>query len=426
VDGPQSQPRKKSEYVHGHDFAVGMNVTLLGNFSFYIYDADDFTRRYFREELGADLAPKINVELPERAVPRAPTPPYGGYGSWDDSMASVTHLIPKAPKKDLNKLYHHNGKILRYKAKFTNPKPEDVDRIFVISLNLADDTLSIHEPPQRNLGIVTGRFLEKGVHMNQLSGRLIEPRDLVPGSVVSIYNHEFEILDMDEYTAKMYEDPNTRKCEWDLEAVLQKLREGMRQQYPLVRDIFRRFDHDRDGVMTVAEFQRALEKFGFMLSREEVLQIMRHFDSREDGQVSYNEFCDALLDEDFTTGMLKSKSRLDAYHDGSYAERAAVRTAERQETLEVRNAVRAIGECLYKRQNVFARLCKEFGHITHEATVTSQQIQHAFRQIGQWFELEDVQRCVLFLNPGADLERIPYLEFLKAVQTSFHDVAVHR
>lgn len=28
---------------------------------------------------------------------------------------------------------------------------------------------------------------------------------------------------------------------------------------------------------------------------QDVLKIMRHFDSRKDGQVSYNEFCDALL-----------------------------------------------------------------------------------------------------------------------------------
>ena len=30
------------------------------------------------------------------------------------------------------------------------------------------------------------------------------------------------------------------------------------------------------------------------LANEDVLKIMRHFDTRKDGQVSYNEFCDAL------------------------------------------------------------------------------------------------------------------------------------
>lgn len=79
-----------------------------------------------------------------------------------------------------------------------------------------DDTLAIHEPPQRNMGhssavlgplstpsmpspekttwtpvhrptagqtwgIVTGRFLEKGIHLNQVTGRFFEPNDLLPG-----------------------------------------------------------------------------------------------------------------------------------------------------------------------------------------------------------------------------------------------------
>ncbi len=37
-------------------------------------------------------------------------------------------------------------------------RSEDAERLFVVNFHLFDDTLSIHEPPQRNLGIVTGRF----------------------------------------------------------------------------------------------------------------------------------------------------------------------------------------------------------------------------------------------------------------------------
>jgi len=426
VDGPQSRPRKKSEFVHGHDFAVGMDVTLLGNYHFHIYDADDFTRQYFREELGVELQPKVPVDLPERAVPRAQTPDYNGYGSWEDSMASVTHLIPKAPRKDFNKLYQHDGKTLRFKAAFANPKPEDEDRIFVISYNLADDTLSIHEPPQRNLGIVTGKFLEKNVHMNQATGRLFEPGDLAPGSHVKVYNHEFVILDMDDYTAKMFADPNAPRVAFDLESVLQKLRESMRQQYPLVRDIFRRFDADHDGVMTLAEFKRALAKFGFMLSDDEVVAIMQHFDTRKDGQVSYNEFCDCLLEEDYTTGMLKTKPRLNERIHESYVQKVHGKTIERAETSEVRKAVRAISEVIYKKHGFLTRLFKEFGHITHEPTVSCEQIQDALRHLGHSFDLEDVQRMVLFIQPDADLSSVHYVELFKSLIASFHDVSVTR
>uniref|UniRef100_A0A7S1WG77 Calmodulin n=1 Tax=Alexandrium catenella TaxID=2925 RepID=A0A7S1WG77_ALECA len=426
VDGPQSAPRKKSEFVHGHDFSVGMNVTLLGNYHFYIYDADDFTRSYFRDEIGYELESRISVELPDRAVPRAETPPYTGYGSWDDSMASVTHLIPKAPQKDHKKLFEHDGKILRFKARFANPKNEDADRVFVFSFNLADDSLAIHEPPQRNLGIVTGKFLEKGVHLNQITGKLFGPNDLVPGNIVKVYNHEFEMLDTDEYTAKMFADPDTRHVKFDLEAVMQKLRESMRQQYPLVRDIFRRFDNDHDGVMTHAEFKRALQKFGFNLHNDEVVQIMRHFDTRRDGQVSYNEFCDALLEEDYHNHMMKQKPRLNTIHDEGYVQKSGTKTIERSETAEVRRAARAIGEVIYKKHNFLTRIFKEFGHITHESTVSCEQVQQAMRQLGHSFDIEDIQRAVLFVLPGADLSCVSYIELFKAMMASFHDLAFHR
>ena len=56
---------------------------------------------------------KYLAALPHRApgyeVPRPPTPDYTGYGSWDDSMASVMNLIPKAPRKDFHKLMSPRG-----------------------------------------------------------------------------------------------------------------------------------------------------------------------------------------------------------------------------------------------------------------------------------------------------------------------------
>eukprot|EP00913_Durusdinium_trenchii_P012387 g11628.t1 len=299
-------------------------------------------------------------------------------------MGSVTHIVPKLPKKERARPAEGRRtpslrKVLRFKARFAKPKPEDADRLFVISFYLQDDTLAIHEPPQRNMGIVTGRFLEKGIHLNQITGAFFQPNDLLPGNVIKVYNNEMLILDMDEYSRKVFEDPDTLLRKFDLDplaanrcvSVLQKLRDSMRQQYPLIRDIFRRFDGDHDGVLTVSEFQQALEKFGFQLGPEDVLKIMRHFDSRRDGQVSYNEFCDALLDPDWTTGMLQTQNPLDEpwtseKHDEAYATRASAKTAERAETTQVRKAVRELGDVLYKKHGFVIRILKEMQHITHE------------------------------------------------------------
>lgn len=47
------------------------------------------------------------VRLPTAppAVKYEPTPDYKGFGTEADSMASVTHLQPKAPKADMKKMF---------------------------------------------------------------------------------------------------------------------------------------------------------------------------------------------------------------------------------------------------------------------------------------------------------------------------------
>merc|ERR1712187_719525 len=176
----------------------------------------------------------------------------------------------------------------------------------------------------------------------------------------------------------------------------------------------------------MAEFKKALEKFGYMLEHEEISQIMKHFDKRGDGQVSYNEFCDALLDEDYTTSMLKTKAPIDPNYDESYAARAQHKMIERTETGDVRKAVRQVGDILYKRQGMMIKIFKEFGHLTHEDTVTCKEIQHALKQRGNPVDLEDIIRTVLFVLPGVDLERVPYVELFKSMVASFHDTFASR
>jgi len=422
--GPQDQLPKEDELVTVDSLYVGAEVSLL-NSKFFIYDADDFTRQYYKDVLGQQLEPAMDVRLPERAVPRPPTPPYTGYGSWDDSMSSVLHLIPKVPKKDFHKLYNNDGKILRFTGKFLKARPEDAERRFVFNFALFDDTLSIHEPPQRNLGIVTGKFLEKGVHLNQKTGRLFEPADLIPGNVVKIFNHEFQMLDMDEYTRK-YITQDGEGAKVDLQAVLEKFRESLRQQFPLVRDIFRRFDTDHNGVVTLQEFRQALQKFGFMLTDDEVLILMRHFDARQDGQISYNEFCDAVLDPDCTNEMMQSKPPIDTRPDAAYNERVALKANERAETDRVRKATRDIGDVFYKHVGTMQKIFKEFTHMTHQNYVSCEQIHAALLKIGFAFDVEDVQRCVLFVIPDCDLDKIDYVHFCQSLVACFHDLCAIR
>lgn len=85
----------------------------------------------------------------EPRVPDAPgivIPPYNGFGDEEDSLGYVYKLEPKKPKRDFFKYVDNDGKVLRFTAKFITQVPEDVDRRFIISYYLADDTISIFEP----------------------------------------------------------------------------------------------------------------------------------------------------------------------------------------------------------------------------------------------------------------------------------------
>merc|ERR1719454_785760 len=382
VAGPTHPVPDAASFVKIEDLYVGCRITLL-NREFFIYDADFYTRKYFADQFGVNLQDKIDVRLPERGVPRPATPEYTGYGSWDDSMASVLNLIPKAPRKDFHKLMYNGNKILRFTAKFATPKPEDVLRRFVFNFYLWDDCMSIHEPPQRNLGIITGKFLEKGVHLNQKTGRLFEPRDCLPGNIVQCFNSEFEML-----------------------------------------------DKDHNGVITVEEMKEACQKFSLQMSDDEIICVMRHFDTRQDGQISYNEFCDALLEQDYPATAKFSKvnddRKLHQIADEEYTSRTQAKTLQRSEVEKIRRAAREITDAFSKKAGLTHKLMKEFSAMTHQKTVTVEMAHAALLRLGLAFDLDDIERTVLFLMPGVDPTAIPYFEFLQALNCSYHDLAATR
>jgi len=262
--------------------------------------------------------------------------------------------------------------------------------------------------------------------MNMETGQLFSPDDLLPGKRVKVFNHHFEMLDCDAYTNKYLNNPEALHRIYDLTTVVEKVREAARQQFPLVRDVFRRFDNNHDGVLTQPEFKGMLEKFGFQLADHEVNMVMKHFDSRKDGQVSYNEFCDAILDEDYTTEMLKVKPQIDTNPDVNYQSKALNKTMDREETNKTRKAVRELQEVVYNRMNLCPRLYKEFERMTHDRNISDKQIVIALRNCGHTFKIDDVDRVILFLEPSADCSCVDYQKFFKSLRASFHDMNAAR
>jgi hypothetical protein len=148
------------------------------------------------------------------------TAPYNGYGTIEDSLGSCKHLVLKAPKKDFVKILENEHKVLRFVARMVSKHKEDKDRRFVISYRLADDMMTIYEPPQRNAGVLGGKFLErtrvlKNMPRDSLSavsplGLSSTPeyygiQDLYVGASLEINRHSFVLLDADEFVLNYME-----------------------------------------------------------------------------------------------------------------------------------------------------------------------------------------------------------------------------
>ena len=110
-------------------------------------------------------------------------------------------LIPQKPKVDFFKAMNNDKKILRFTAQFNTRVPEDVDRRFIISYYLADDSIGIYEPAIKNSGIIEGKFLHKRRYKNvDNNNEFITLSDFSIGGNIKINGHSFHILTADDYT----------------------------------------------------------------------------------------------------------------------------------------------------------------------------------------------------------------------------------
>jgi len=146
-------------YYTEEDLFIGETVNIFGR-KFFLYDADDFTKKYLKDVLGRDSTP-IAVREPEKPKPKPTAPPYNGFGDEDDSLGSWKNLVLKAPKKNVRQYIENAGCMLKFSMKLADADPANEVRRFVLTYYLADDTVSIYEPPQRNAGIIGGKFLQR-------------------------------------------------------------------------------------------------------------------------------------------------------------------------------------------------------------------------------------------------------------------------
>lgn len=276
----ENDPRFLSadHYYRPPDLKIGNTINIL-NRAMFIYDCDEFTRTWYRQNYGytdQEMAP-IQTQQQQQHKTRVSIqiPPPSLIGSEEDTIRNVLSLHPKPPPKDEAKLVAKMHDVLRFKAKMITRNSVDASRSFIITFYLSDDTIQIYEPPQRNSGIVAGKFLQRTKMKNPETGEYFKASDLEIGRIVTINGLRFQLLEATEYAMSYMEADPDNFPQADLVSIIEKLRFAIKQTGKTPKELFTEYsDH---GKMDVNNLMQLFKGVGFEITLHEAMTVMRRY-----------------------------------------------------------------------------------------------------------------------------------------------------
>lgn len=272
-------PTKSYKHHTWADLKVGGHIVVHGR-DFLLYDADPFTKAWYQRQ-GVDQTNVVDVAENKPPRVRAALPPYNGYGLLADSAQNCVSLLPKPPKADFHKLMDNDKKVMRFKARMVEhpsvPRltQADLDRSFVLSFFLADDTLSVFEPSGRNSGFPGGKFLERGIVTKDghPTGERYAGTDFCVGATIRVYNRLFNCFEADGFTLTHMEGLPQLFPESDLDTVLAHVRGS------LDTEAFKSLLEASGASLTLADLKDILTASGASVSVQQALTIARQWSS---------------------------------------------------------------------------------------------------------------------------------------------------
>lgn len=254
---------------------------------FLIYGCDEFTRDYYENVYGLRFE-DIPVQFEETIErPQVVIPPHVAPGAEEDSLGSFLYLIPKVPKKNFRRMMENDRKILRFLARLDSTSPEDNGRVFVIKYFLADDTIAVFEPPQKNSGISGGKFRERCRIKKPASHEYYSQADLYTGAVLELNGFMFVIYQADEYSLAYMEADEESHPMSSLGYIAEQLGPVLAEKSGGLNAAFAAADASSTGKVSYETFQDILGANDMELNDQVLITLMRRFDLNKDGNISY-------------------------------------------------------------------------------------------------------------------------------------------
>uniref|UniRef100_A0A8D0GMK5 EF-hand domain-containing family member C2 n=1 Tax=Sphenodon punctatus TaxID=8508 RepID=A0A8D0GMK5_SPHPU len=288
------------EFYKDCDLRIGSVINIWGR-RIILCDCDDFTKEYYRTKYGVQDFTSIPYKAPSPAKVEKIFPPYTGFGSEEDSLCSCLGLLPKPPQKDFKKFMEKDrqgleSNMLRFLAKLLTNDPIDKDRKFVISYFLSDDTISVFEPPQRNTGVLGGKFLERGrikkpgqEPFKSEPSEYYEAQNLFIGAKVCFHGHYFLLVDADEYAFNYMEKHANEFSVANINIILNKLKTIGEPRSREIKQIFAATDPQHTQMIEYDTFRNLMVNIADgKLSEHEIMTIGRYYSVREESAMDIN------------------------------------------------------------------------------------------------------------------------------------------
>ena len=271
------------------DFAVGKEIFINGA-TFLIYGCDEFTRDYYQKVYGV-LFEDIPVQFDESIErPQMVIPPHVAPGAEEDSLGSFLYLIPKVPKKNFRRMMENDRKILRFMARLDTDAPEDQGRIFVIKYFMADDTVASFEPPQKNSGIMGGKFIQRGRVKKPNSHEYYTQADFYTGARIEFNKFGFLLYQADEYSLSYMEsDPESHPMS-DISYIAEQLGPVLKEKAAALGAAFKGADPSETGFVSYDVLQDILAENDMELNDQVLITLMRRYDYNKDGNIKWVDF----------------------------------------------------------------------------------------------------------------------------------------
>lgn len=288
-----------AEYYTEADLRIGNEIVLF-NRPMLIYDYDKFTRDYLRENFGVIDYTPIDVSEPAKPRPVHEVPPPNGFGDPDEPISRKLDL--KVPRKDYTKYAKFGDSAVKFALKLQNGVATDEIRKFVLTCFLADDTVSIFEPVQRNSGIVGGKFLQRQKVKNPETGKNFVAADFFVGKSVVINNFPFIVQATDERSLTFMEQHSSEFPQSNVNSIAHKMQAMLMSSQTGLVDAFHHADVDGSGHLDYKELVGMVKSLGLALSEQEIVTLLRYFDRNGDSLISYEEFAMRLMPEGSLVG----------------------------------------------------------------------------------------------------------------------------